>query len=465
MGKVFRIEVLSPTHIGNGNSFKPMDIGEHGGFIYIFDLDKVIEKIPEERLEEFTELIANFGDKSRNIYGNLGDMLSKVFGIRQDQWDEISLYKVENKNGRIYEIYEEIKYGDEVYVPGSSIKGLIRTAVIYCFLKNEGYSFLLESKRMEDKNNPRRYKIVEYLCMIKPEGKERKIEGLTKDKPDLSKIESEIRKDTFTIDPTKDVFKCLKVSDSKGIYAEEGLEVRKVFVANTTSFEKRGGRIKMFPSTVECFRVGQVLTDIHIGVDGKVIDSLSKVYSNNPKFSKIIEMIKEWDTCLKTFSQDLIEAEIKFWEEQRSTIDRNIRNVYRRFSDINRNFSMDKVIGNLKSIKRLIDSGNLIFRLGKFSGYLSHSIGILIANDISKKPYNLGRFGKMLYKTAHEDIFPLTRRLTLDNQTLGWCKLVESDSSETVVSKRDEQVKPEEKQSFNKEDMMEAFKSKGWRVS
>ncbi len=424
MGKVFKIKVLSPTHIGNGNSFKPMDIGEHGGFIYVFDLDKVIEKISEEKLEEFTELIANFGDKSRNRYRNLGEMLLEGFGIKQDQWGEISLYKVKNKDGEIYEIYEEIKYGNRVYIPGSSIKGLIKTAVIYCFLKNEGYSFDLRSKKIKDKNNQNRYETVDYLCMIRPEGKEKEVEGLTKDKPDLSKIEGEIRKDTFTSDPTKDIFKCLKISDSKWLGAEESLEVRKVFVANTTSFIKKGGRIKMFPSAVECFRVGQVLTDIHISVDNKIIDSLSKEYGNNPKFTKMIELIREWDTCLKIFSQDLIEAEIKFWEEQRSTIDRNVRNVYRRFSDINRGFSVDKAVGNLKSIKRLMDSGDLVFRLGKFSGYLSHSIGILIANNICGKPYNLGKFGKMLYGTAHEDIFPLTRRITLDNQTLGWCKLM-----------------------------------------
>ena len=392
MGKKFKIEVLSPTHIGNGNSFKPIDIGEHGGFIYIFDFDKVIEKISEERLEEFTELIANFGDKSRNRYRNLGEMLSEGFGIKQDQWDEISLYKVESKDKGIYEIYEEIKYGNKVYVPGSSIKGLIRTAVIYCFLKEEGYLFILK--------------------------------GLREDKCDLSKIENEIRKYTFTFDPTKDIFKCLKVSDSKGIDAEESLEVRKVFVVNTTSFEKKGGKIKMFSSAVECFRVGLVLTDIHISVDNKIIDSLSKEYGSNPKFRKIVKLIKEWDTCLRTFSQDLIEAEIKFWEDQRNTIDKNVKNAYGgRFNDIKKNFSVDKVVENLKNIKQLMDSGNLIFRLGKFSGYLSHSIGILIANDISGKPYNLGKFGKMLYKTAHENLFPLTRRITLDNQTLGWCKL------------------------------------------
>lgn len=157
MGDVFNIEILSPTHIGNGNTLKPMDIGEHDGYVYIFNLDKVIEKIPENRLDEFTELIADFGSKNKIT---LGDMLSNRFGIKPDQWDSISLYKVKKTDsGRIHDIYEEMKFGNRVYMPGSSIKGVIRTAVIYQFLKEEGYRFSIEQHNR-----------IKYLQMVKPNG-------------------------------------------------------------------------------------------------------------------------------------------------------------------------------------------------------------------------------------------------------------------------------------------------------
>ena len=145
MAGVFDIKVLSPTHIGNGNTIKPIDIGEHDNYIYVFNLENIVERIPDSRLDEFSELIMEFGNRNKFNYKDLGEILYKEFGIEHKFWDSISFYKIRKYDkGRIHDLYEHIKYGNEVYIPGSSIKGTIRTAVIYVFLKNEGYRFSLE---------------------------------------------------------------------------------------------------------------------------------------------------------------------------------------------------------------------------------------------------------------------------------------------------------------------------------
>ena len=459
MGNSFKIEILSPVHIGSGNTLKPMDIGEcerHGErYIYIFDFDKVIEKIPEHSIDKFSELIINFGDKNKNKYKNMGHMLLEAFGIGYEQWEDISLYKVKKKDvGSIHDIYEAIKYGDKVYIPGSSIKGAIRTAIVYCFLKEKGYIFRLGMEKVQDKRNRNNYRKVNCLYMIKPDGKE--IKGIKNNNPDVSVIEDEIRKDMFAFDPTKDVFRCLQVSDSKELKADEILEIRKVYVANTTSFERIGGKVRM----VECIKVGEKFIDISIVVNDKVINYLSKIYKDN-RFYEVVEFIKSWDICVKRFSQDLINTELRFWEEQKSSIEKNIEYVYQRFDDISREFNIESVIRGLKDVKHTIEDGKTVIRLGKFSGYFSHSIGILLAER--DKPYNLGKLGKMLSKTAHDDLFPLTRRLTLDNQTLGWCRLIESDEeSEESENTAGSEMKHE--QGMSGKDIKDVFKSKGWRV-
>ncbi len=455
MGNSFKIETLSPVHIGSGNTFKPMDIGEYGRYIYIFDLDKVIERIPEHSIDKFSELIINFGDKNKNKYKDMGQMLLEAFGIDYEQWENISLYKVKKKDqGSIHDIYEEIKYGDRVYIPGSSIKGAIRTAIVYSFLKKEGYKFYLKETGK-----------IKYLCMVKPNNEE--VEGIYKGNIDLSKIGAEIKKDMLMDDATRDVFKCLHISDSFPIPAENCLEVRKIYVANTTSFVKQRGsrKISMHPLFVECIRSGEVFSGLKIKVNDKAIEALSEVYSNRKHtFEKIVELIKNWRSCLIEFTKDLINAEKSFWRNNRNDIKANIISTYGKspHSYITKEFKIEDLIKNLEDIEQ---SGQVLIRIGKYSGYLTHSVGLLIAKGLSETSYNLASFGKILSIYNHDNLFPLTRRLTLDNQTLGWCRLVESGDNESEDFEYTEHNKSEQKQILNSSNIKEAFKSKGWRIS
>ncbi len=454
MGNSFKIETLSPVHIGSGNTFKPMDIGEYERYIYIFDFDKVIEKIPEHSIDKFSELIINFGDKNKNKYKDMGQMLLEAFGIGYEQWEEISSYKVKRKDiGQIHEIYEALKYGNKVYIPGSSIKGAIRTAIVYSFLKREGYKFYLKETER-----------IKYLCMIKPNDEE--VEGVYKGNVDLSKIEEEIKKDMLMDDATRDVFKCLNISDSFPIPAENCLEVRKIYVANTTSFVKQRGskKISIHPLFVECIRPGEVFNGLKIKVNDKAIEALSEIYRNRKHtFDKITELIKNWRSCLMEFTKDLINAEKSFWQNNSHDIKVNITSAYGNSPHkyITKEFKIEDLIKSLEDIEQ---SGQVLIRIGKYSGYLTHSIGLLIAKGLSGTSYNLAGFGKILSIYNHDELFPLTRRLTLDNQTLGWCKLVESNDSENEDSEYLGNSDSENKQNLNSGNLKEAFKSKGWRI-
>jgi len=86
-------------------------------------------------------------------------------------------------------------------------------------------------------------------------------------------------------------------------------------------------------------------------------------------------------------------------------------------------FNKSQVINHLEEIKSENSPEEPVIRVGKLSGYFTHSIGLLLVKDKDKKPYDIHEFGKFINSRAKNWLFPLTRRLTLDNQTLGWCKL------------------------------------------
>jgi len=129
------IEMLSPTHVGNGNIIS--SLGE-----YFLTSDRVIFPEHEKmhtaiseigKMDEYIEFILNHEGKL-NVY----DQLKK--------WDipvEIKRTLRLNQNKQITDqnnnLYEHIKNGDDkgrAYIPGSSLKGMIRTALIYQYIEN-----------------------------------------------------------------------------------------------------------------------------------------------------------------------------------------------------------------------------------------------------------------------------------------------------------------------------------------
>lgn len=122
---------LSPVHIGSGSTYSQLDYISKQNKIYILDFNKILEEIPAESIDDLTkDIIENF---NKNIWkGNVEEFLSK-YNIDWKKFIEKE-YDLIGKIGK-NEINQFIKTGDNIYIPGSSIKGAIRTAILFHILK------------------------------------------------------------------------------------------------------------------------------------------------------------------------------------------------------------------------------------------------------------------------------------------------------------------------------------------
>jgi CRISPR-associated protein Csm5 len=414
----FNIETLAPVHIGTGNKFGNWDFYIKDGKVYIVSLDKLIENLSEKEQEILVSQIEN--KKS------LQDYLS--YKEKEYLLSSIEIYNIDllDLSKKIHGIWEEIKHPKGLYIPASTLKGAIRTAVLYCLLKENrnNYNFSVENGTivLKDKNGNTLAK------------------GLNE--KDKNSIQNFLEIKFFGENQSNDIFKYIKISDSSILENFEKLKCRKVYIANTTQFEKKlpnGKKISKHPEYYETIAEGTEFNKVVIStINEKIIENFI-----NRKYLKTLEKIKNWKQCLYEFSRDLLDTEIKFWKNE--NVEKMIKQAYSNspHSYIIQSFNKDEVIQHLEQIKEENTLEEPVIRLGKLTGYLTHSIGMLLA-DNPEKPYDISKFGKIINTRAKNWLFPLTRRLTLDNQTLGWCKIKnkknKGKSNNNELSERKEKI-------------------------
>ncbi|MCT4596996.1 MAG: type III-A CRISPR-associated RAMP protein Csm5 [Vallitalea sp.] len=145
-----KITVLSPVHIGNGDVLSPYtDFIINNGRIVILDSQKLFEKIEPHVMEKYLQRIKKTKSNNSNKY-----TLSKLIYENNIDYTDCEITESEfiysNKQS---EIQMHIKTKDQLYIPGSSIKGAIRTTMMYdihnqiqgCKKKNR----LTEKKELE----------------------------------------------------------------------------------------------------------------------------------------------------------------------------------------------------------------------------------------------------------------------------------------------------------------------------
>ncbi len=126
------IQGLSPLYIGSGDTYSQLDYISTEGKIHILDFNKILSSIPEEVIDDLTnDITENF--HNNRWQGNVEEFLNK-YNINWRDFIEKSYTLIgEIKKN---EINQFIKTGDFIYIPGSSIKGAIRTSILYYILEN-----------------------------------------------------------------------------------------------------------------------------------------------------------------------------------------------------------------------------------------------------------------------------------------------------------------------------------------
>lgn len=424
----YNLEILTPVHIGTGEKI--------GSVEYV--LDKGLHRIDmNELFKDSTFKVQTFINFSENRNCYLGEF-NKELALKYTLYYVAIDSKIESellnqiKNNRSADINEFKKnVFNQPYIPGSSMKGAIRTAILWYILKND-------SNKLQDVINIRQK-------MIKQNPKNPK------------KADNKILESIFGKDPNYDFLRVLQVSDTAPISINE-LEVSETKVLTTTQNNNYGWKklpryTKKDPQMatsifVESLRKTEnAISSLTIKIDDFLLeDDIARKLGFNGKqnFIKSISEIcnsKSISEICNSYAKEFINNEIDFFNKY------HLPNLVNAYDDL-----LDKIPSNNNAfllhlgwgsgwhgmtITEIL--GNTIlndirwkFNIGKKVKYHKKCNGIVKPDKYNKNKFycNKCRKGKLTKKDIGTKLFypfPKTRKIVFKNGNpeypLGWIKL------------------------------------------
>lgn len=385
------MKLLSPLHVGNGNELKMVDfyLDEKTYKIKFINFDKFINYCIKKDIDLTTKEIRNKEYKTGEDFSITKFMNKKR--IYLEEVEGLISYSVpaiiEHRNRESeFAIREFIKCGG-AYIPGSSIKGAIRTAFMWHYLneKPDGKEIVLKS--------------------LEPWLQKNKISGHL-----FKSIDDNISAVVFGKDPRNDIFRIIRVSDTN-LIKYENLEVSEIKIV---------GNSQEIPIYVENMKAGDNLV-FDIDFDEFLLNDkeASSCFKNLDCFN-LMNIKSVFKTC-NDFSRNVIKKHLEyFWE------------------NYNCEATVDEFEFLLNQAKNCKDD-EAILRIGWGGGWYSTTVGLMLETLPSfttplqgspknwelkkgtiREQFNLGRKpGTNKYSLN----FPKTRRVTLENKPLGWVKL------------------------------------------
>ena len=119
-----KLETLTPVHIGTGNSYGKAEFITENNKLRRIIFSKLYDSLSEDQKGE---LLSELEEKEFNM-----DEFVRKNKIRVSE--DMILYRALMKSPPSREIREQIKTNNVPYIPGSSIKGAIRTALLWKYI-------------------------------------------------------------------------------------------------------------------------------------------------------------------------------------------------------------------------------------------------------------------------------------------------------------------------------------------
>lgn len=381
------MKLLSPLHIGNGNELKMIDfyLDEKEGKIKFINFDKFIDFCLEKDIDLNEEI-------QKNKYKTGKDFsITKFMNANKIDPSCFTSYAVSSKieerdRESEFAIKEFVKCGG-AYIPGSSIKGAIRTALMWKCL-NERYDGV---------------EIVQNS--LKTWLKKNRITGR-----DLKFLDDNISEIVFGKDPHSDILRILRPSDTKPA-GKNHLEVSEIKIV---------GNSQEIPVYVENLKAGSELFFDVIFDEYLINQNEGKPDFKNHPCIKYMNVQAICEAC-NEFSRKVIEKHLEYmWENYRcdSAVD-----------------EFDMLWNEATNCKE----NEAILHIGWGGGWYSTTIGLIIEtlpgfttplkgdpkkwgleNNTIRNSFGLG---KKPGTNKFSVNYPKTRRVTLEGKPLGWVKL------------------------------------------
>ncbi|OYD13897.1 type III-A CRISPR-associated RAMP protein Csm5 [candidate division WOR-3 bacterium JGI_Cruoil_03_44_89] len=371
-------EILSPLHIGTGKEITPLDYFIKDNRLIVYNFQKL--------LRENTDFAENFLDRAEKQNPRLLFLNKDILSGEQKNDKSYYLYTEEipkylkgnletemNKGNKanIWEFIKDSKY--KSYIPGSSIKGAIRTAIAYYIFKNDEDLKTKLTKRLW--NEPTN--IINAL-IFQPKN----------------------------LDAKEDILRVLSVSDAN--MNEDN--VLSIECAKRLSSK----RILGFPNYYECVKPRSIFSF-----------SLSFFYElikTKPEWQKILMKYKIDEQSIikycRKFSKDFIDQEITYFE----------RHIERRFVPKVKTFYQ-----NLK--KEPLNADECLVRVGQGGGFYAKTLAMLLENteEFRYREF-IEKFGRKIRGkvTQGRELKKTSRTILSSNwnyPVLGWVKIKVEESN------------------------------------
>lgn len=261
------VETISPIHIWSGEKLLPTDYVIHGGSLYAINMDRLIGSLKDEQAKIFSQIIQK------------GD-LSMALGSLNIKPTEYAEYVIPCGFQPGLKLQTHIKDTEHMpYIPGSSIKGAIRTAICYNL-------FAIPEKR--------KGLIQEIFKRSYSEKAEKEISNF---------VESIFGSEDGEHSPHYDVMKFLRISDSKSVNSNF-MEVREINVVNRN---RRTG-IKIYAEVIK----SGLSTSGKLTIDKTLYQKTYLEYADEFPNYKIPTSIDTITSYVNNFTSSLIDKEIDF---------------------------------------------------------------------------------------------------------------------------------------------------------
>ena len=372
----YQLKTITPVHIGTGETLSQIDGFYDNGRWHRIDIDAVLAAIPESELNRLTI----------------------AMGQRNFQWrgylptnQPSALYTLPcPEDPRETEIREVIKHpSGRPMIPGSSIKGTIRTALLWGLIDDDG---------------PEAQEAFKYSVNYLKEQLQRR--------PNRSWVGQPIERHVLGKDPNHDLMRVVQVSDTMPI----PIEALEMGVAWTVTLNQDGELVQKregnreYKTFVEQIRAEQTF-NFSVKIDKSLFRQREKGelgYSDRQERVICEELAEVCNFVVKGLAKD----EAEFYDYYKLP---ELANFYE---------SLSNQIENLQS-------GAFVLQIGWGTGYLAKTVtGLLTGGDDDlmmkfRRHYRLGR--SRSGGDYYDDEFPKTRRVLYDRQIpkspLGWVQI------------------------------------------
>jgi len=373
-----KIRTHSPVHIGSGKELFPYEyVLDDSANSVVKDYHVVDYLSLVEKDEAFAARLSrrNYGPRDTSRLKNMG-VLFYSGRIGPYTYDTLQDDLKRGNKGAVFDFIKDQHYRS--YLPGSSIKGALRTAIAYHILKSR-------AEKLDD--------VIDKFLNV----------------PHSQAVEEIVFRDKKR-DVHADILRYLQVSDSEPFKANDTL---------TLALCQRLTRRKLFLHNYYEVLRRKLETKLTLSLDDKLLES--PVFAKNPLNSYMPRDFKSLAKYVNDFSQDIVDFEIEFLQDcQRNhsgEVSKKIDALLDYYLDLK-----DQISNELKNP----DATGMFIAIGKGTGWHKKTVGLAIKNrswERFKRVFYKGRLGR---KNQKPDRFPSSRDVLVEETQMfafGWIKI------------------------------------------